>query len=35
MEIIFCVILTAGKLIYEAYTKHKADKYADMVVRRY
>jgi len=35
MEIIFGVILTVGKLAYDAYLKHKADKYADMVVRRY
>ena len=35
MEIIFGVILTVGKLAYDAYLKPKADKYADMVVRRY
>lgn len=35
MELFFGIIYLIGRLIYEACQEHKADQYADSVVRRY
>lgn len=35
MEVLFCLVLVIGKLIADAYQEHKANQYADKVVRRY
>lgn len=35
MDIIIGVILMVGKLVHNAYKRHKADKYAIAVVQRY
>ena len=35
MEVLFCLVLVIGKLIADAYQGHKANQYADKVVRRY
>ncbi len=35
MEVLFCLVLVIGKLMIDAYKEHKANQYADMVVRRY
>lgn len=34
MDIIISIILIAVKLCMDAHARHKADQYADMVVRR-
>ena len=35
MEVLFCVAIVAIKLIYDSIQEKKANRYADMVVRRY
>ncbi len=35
MEILFCVVIVAVKLIYDCFQEKEANRYADMVVRRY
>lgn len=35
MEIVFAILFIIGKLIYEAFQTHKANNYANKVVRRY
>lgn len=35
MEILIGVIYLIGRLIYESIQGHRADRYADMVARRY
>lgn len=34
MEVLFCLVLVIGKLMVDAYQEHKANQYADKVVRR-
>lgn len=34
MEIFFCLTIVAVKLVYDCIQEKKANKYADMVVRR-
>lgn len=35
MDVLFCVIIVAVKLIYDSVQEKKANEYASMVVRRY
>lgn len=35
MEVLFCLVLVIGKLVIDAYKEHKANQYADKVVRRH
>ena len=35
MEVLFCLVLVICKLMIDAYKEHKANQYADRVVRRY
>lgn len=35
LEVLLCLVLVIGKLMIDAYKEHKANQYADKVVRRY